>query len=182
MHLIPSSSDQNCKRNKQKWHHAAFSPLALIIKCNPGVKTDWGASSCGVRGAKRGGEKKKGLDFKFHRRQKPGAGQTWAPSPDTDAECTFRELTTAATFRNDTSRCHLRGRAHRNRSSQMVPTSVFPFNQSVHASTSRDPACYFWSGPAFTHGPAPSASSSIHRDRRTSLEPASSSFFIVMLS
>lgn len=53
------------------------------------------------------------------------AEQISALLPDTDAECPFRELTTKTTFRNDTSRCYLRGRAYQNRNSQRVSTLVF---------------------------------------------------------
>lgn len=60
--------------------------------------------------------------------------------PDTGAECPFRELTTRTTFRNDTSRCYLRAPRSSKPQQPNGPNPEFPFDQSVYASSSHDPA------------------------------------------
>lgn len=57
-------------------------------------------------------------------------------SPETDAECPFRELTTKTTFRNNTRRCYPRGSAQLNHSSQMVATLVFLWSECPHITVS----------------------------------------------
>lgn len=95
----------------------------------------------------------KGLDFKFHQRRRRGSvnmsAVTWHWH-----ECPFRELTTKTTFRNDTSRCYLRGRAHQNHSRRMVSTWVFLWSKCPRitvswstAAISGQPHLHLWPGP-----------------------------------
>lgn len=158
-----------------------FLLFTLIIKPNLWVtlwekKTDWATSSCGVNGARA----RKALISNFTK-EEDSAEQISALLPDTDAECPFRELTTKATFRNDTSRCYLRGRAHENRNSQMVSTLVFLWSKCLCITVSWS-CVLFQTNPTFRYGLAPSARSSFHADHSVPLWTRVCFPFIVKVS
>lgn len=81
-------------------------------------EADWVTSSCSERAVWA----RESYLFQSQPRSRQSNYQHCYPTLRLSA---LSELTTRTTFRNDTSRCYRRGRAHLNRNSQMVSTLVF---------------------------------------------------------